>query len=212
MHEADEHDVFTQEFWDDKYAASHRIWSGRPNQRLVELAAELPPGTALDVGCGEGADAVWLAGRGWRVTGVDISEVALERARQHAGEAGLADRTTFRHHDLVGDAPLPGDHDLVTAMFIHVPSDDFDRIYGAIAAAVRPGGTLLVTGHHPDERDTGLRNPHLSHLLFPPERVTRLLGPEWRIDVAEGRTREQEKDGETVVATDTVVLAVRDPA
>ena len=77
---------------------------------------------------------------------------------------------------------------------------------------MRPGGTLLVAGHHPDERDTGLSNPHLSHLLFTPERVARLLGPEWLVDVAEGRTREQEKDGETHVATDTVVLARRQPS
>ncbi len=203
--------MFTQEFWDERYAASQRVWSGRPNRVLVELAAELPPGVALDVGCGEGADVVWLAERGWRVTGADISTVALERARQHAGEAGVADRTSWLHVDLVAGDQLPGGADLVIAMFIHVPEAHFDRIYGAIAAAVRPGGTLLVAGHHPDERDTGLRNPHLSHLLFTPERVARLLGPEWLVDVAERRTREQEKDGETLMATDTVVLARRQP-
>jgi SAM-dependent methyltransferase len=228
MHEPDEEQVFTQDYWDEKYAASERIWSGRPNQRLVEHVAELPPGVALDAGCGEGADVVWLAQRGWQVTGADISTVALERARRHAGDAGVADRTSFLHVDLVAGDRLPGGADLVTAMYIHVPDPDFDRVYDAIAEAVRPGGTLLVAGHHPAERDTDLRNPRLSHLLFPPERVTAVLGPEWRIDVAEARAREvpghshghddahdrghghdDHSHGDT--ATDTVVVAVREP-
>jgi len=138
--EPDESDVFSQEFWDQRYAGSERVWSGRPNQRLVELAAGLTPGTALDVGCGEGADVVWLAQQGWRVTGADISVVALERAEAHAAEAGVADRTSWVHADLVAGAALPGDQDLVTAMFVHVPEAEFDRVYTAIGAAVRPGG------------------------------------------------------------------------
>jgi hypothetical protein len=96
-------------------------------------------------------------------------------------------------------------------MYIHIPEADFDRVYTAIAAAVRPGGTLVVAGHHPAERDTHLRNPHLGHLLFPPERVTGVLGDGWRVDVAEARTREVSgHDGESAIATDTVVVAVRD--
>ena len=102
--------------------------------------------------------------------------VALEKARKHAGEAGVADRTEWVHVDLLADDPLPGDADLVSAMYVHVPEADFDRVYAAMAGAVRPGGTLLVAGHHPAERHTDLRNPHLSHLLFPPERVPRCSG------------------------------------
>jgi 2-polyprenyl-3-methyl-5-hydroxy-6-metoxy-1,4-benzoquinol methylase len=211
-HHDDDQDVFTQAFWDERYAASQRVWSGRPNLRLVELAAELTPGTALDVGCGEGADAVWLAERGWRVTGADVSPVALERAERHAADAGVGDRTAWRHVDLVAGDALPGRNDLVTAMFVHVPEEVFDRVYTAIGAAVRPGGLLLVAGHHPAERETDLRNPQLSHLLFPPERVTSLLTSGWHVEVAEARTREQVKDGAAVRATDTVVLARRDPA
>jgi 2-polyprenyl-3-methyl-5-hydroxy-6-metoxy-1,4-benzoquinol methylase len=216
MDEEDDKHVFTQEYWDDKYAASDRVWSGRPNQRLVEHAADLPPGVALDVGCGEGADVVWLAQRGWRVTGADVSVVALERARRHAGEAGVADRTSWRQVDLVAGGELPGGADLVTAMYVHVPGGEFDRVYRRIAAAVRPGGTLLVAGHHPAERDTGLRNPRLSHLLFAPERVTALLGAGWRVDVAAAVERELPEQGHDEhshgeVATDTVVVAVRSP-
>ena len=149
MSEPDEADHFTQEFWDEKYAASERIWSGLPNQPLVDEAASLTPGTALDVGCGEGADVVWLAERGWRATGADVSVVALEKAGRHAGEAGVADRTEWVHVDLVAGDPLPGGADLVSAMYLHVPDEHFDRVYAAIAASVRPGGTLIVAGHHP---------------------------------------------------------------
>lgn len=212
----DETHVFTQQYWDERYAAHDRVWSGRPNQRLVEHAALLPPGVALDVGCGEGADVVWLAQRGWRVTGADLSEVALAKARRHAGEAGFADRTTWLHVDLLAGGELPRGADLVSAMYLHVPEADFDRVYTAIAGAVRPGGSLLVAGHHPVERDSGLRNPRLSHLLFPPERVTALLGSEWTIEVADARNRVlAEGDhghGHGATATDTVVLARFDPA
>jgi SAM-dependent methyltransferase len=210
MDSTDDSNVFTQEYWDERYATHDHVWSGRPNPRLVEHAAQLPPGLALDVGCGEGADVVWLAERGWRATGADVSVVALEKARRHAGEAGVADRTSWVHVDLVAGDPLPGVADLVSAMYLHVPGADFDRVYAEIAAAVRPGGTLLVAGHHPAERETDLRNPHLGHLLFPPERVTAVLGGGWQVDVAEAVTREVEKDGEPRTATDTVVVARRD--
>src|SRR3954449_4169946 len=205
-----EANVFTQQYWDEKYAASERIWSGRPNERLVEQAADLPPGRALDVGCGEGADVVWLAGRGWRATGADLSVVALDKARRHAAEAGVADRTSWVHVDLVAGDALPGGNDLVSAMYVHVPDTEFGRVYAAIAAAVRPGGTLLVAGHHPARQETDLRNPQLSHLLFPPERVTAVLGDGWRVEVAEAVTREAELHGEPRLATDTVVVARRD--
>ncbi len=214
MDESDEAHVFTQEFWDQRYAEQERVWSGLPNQRLVEQVADLAPGVALDVGCGEGADVVWLAERGWRATGADLSEVALEKARRHADEAGVADRTEWVHVDLLAGGLLPGGADLVSAMYVHVPEADFDRVYAAIAGAVRPGGTLLVAGHHPDERHTDLRNPQLSHLLFPPERVTPLLDG-WSIEVAEARTREVGGDHGhghghgSAVATDTVVVARR---
>ena len=90
----DEGDVFSQEFWDERYAAHQHVSSGRPNQRLVEVAGDLPPGLALDVGCGEGADVVWLAESGWRATGADVSVVALRRragmpARPESPTGGL---------------------------------------------------------------------------------------------------------------------------
>src|SRR5690349_12892816 len=87
--------MFMQEFWDERYAGSDRVWSGKPNQRLVEMVTGITPGSAIDVGCGEGADVVWLAQQGWLTTGVDVSQVAIDRAAKHADEAGVGPRTSF---------------------------------------------------------------------------------------------------------------------
>jgi 2-polyprenyl-3-methyl-5-hydroxy-6-metoxy-1,4-benzoquinol methylase len=208
-HDDDEQRMFTREFWDERYAESDRIWSGNPNRRLVEQVAGLTPGTALDIGCGEGADAVWLATQGWSVTGVDVSQVAVDRAAQHAAEAGVAERCTFRQADLLAGDELPP-ADLVSAQFVHLPDPQFDAAYRALAAAVRPGGALVVGAHHPADADSGLRNQRLAHLLFTPERVTALLDPEeWDVQVADAPTREESRDGVTATVTDTVVRAVR---
>jgi SAM-dependent methyltransferase len=205
----DEAKMYTQEFWDERYAGSTRVWSGQPNQRLVEQVAGLAPGRALDVGCGEGADVVWLAEQGWLAAGVDVSPVALDRAAQHAADAGVGDRTTWSRVDVIGGHPLPGGMDLVTAAYLHAPLTVFAQTYDALAGAVRPGGTLLVIGHHPADAATGLRNPALSHLLFTPEQVVARLDTDtWDIAVAEGQTREiTNADGDTVTITDTVVRA-----
>jgi SAM-dependent methyltransferase len=201
--------MFTREFWDERYSSSARIWSGRPNPRLVEHVSALTPGAAIDVGCGEGADAVWLATQGWEVTGVDVSEVALERALQHAVEAGVGDRTSWRQVDLVAGEQLPGSADLVSVQFLHLPSSVFAQVYAGIVATVRPGGRLLVVGHHPDDAQTGLRNERLAHLLFTPDAVTALLDNRWDIEVSDAPTRQVESDGRPVTVTDTVVLASR---
>ena len=106
--------------------AADAIWSGNPNPQLVAQVADLAPGTALDVGCGEGADAIWLAERGWRVTAVDISTVALERAAAHAAAAGEA--VADADHLAAGrparpGRPAPARFDLVSAQFIHLPAE-----------------------------------------------------------------------------------------
>lgn len=203
-------EMFTQETWDARYAESERIWSGNPNPRLVEHVAGLAPGDALDVGCGEGADAVWLATNGWRVTAIDVSQVALDRVIAHAREAGVADRVTVQRHDLMSGDPLPGDHDLVSVQFMHPPPALFDDVYQRIGAAVRPGGTLLVVAHHPHDVETGVREPHGPDLLFTPERVVEALGTDdWDIRVAAAPTREWVREEGTATVTDSVVLAVR---
>jgi SAM-dependent methyltransferase len=210
-HDQDVADLFTQETWDARYAESERIWSGRPNPRLVEQVTGLTPGVALDVGAGEGADAVWLAGKGWRVTALDVSEVALARVAAHAADAGHGDTITTLHHDLMTGASLKGDYDLVSAQYLHPPTDRFAEVMQLLGAAVRPGGRLLVVGHHPDDLATGLRSGHgHPELLFTPDTVVAALPQDdWEIRTAEAQTREVAGHDGHVTITDTVVLAVR---
>lgn len=205
--------MWTPEFWDERYASADAVWSRDPNPRLVEQVSGLAPGTALDVGCGEGADAIWLAGRGWQVTAIDVSSVALARAAQHAEQAGpqVASRIAWRQVDLMFGAELPGGFDLVSVQFMHVPRPVFGGLYRRIAAAVRPGGSLLVVGHHPADAQTGVRTPALTDLLFTPDQVTSVLDPgEWDLPVADVLTRQAaDREGQTVTVSDTVVHAVR---
>jgi len=136
-----------KEHWEQRYREREQIWSGRVNARLAEVVTPLTPGDALDLGCGEGGDAVWLAERGWRVVAVDISDTALGRAAAAATERGVADRIDFRQCDLSQGFPA-GTFDLVSAQFLHstVPLDR-PRVLSHAAAAVRPGGTLLIVDH-----------------------------------------------------------------
>ncbi len=142
-----EHEGSAAEFWDDRYREKEAIWSGNVNQPLVKAAEALVPGTALDLGCGEGADAVWLAGRRWKVTAVDVSAVALERTAAAAADHGVGELVTTERHDF--DASFPaGRYDLVSAQYLHSPLG-FDRggALGKAAAAVAPDGHLLIVEH-----------------------------------------------------------------
>ncbi|MFE3138271.1 class I SAM-dependent methyltransferase [Streptomyces scopuliridis] len=140
-------DVPADQFWEDFYRAKDAVWSGDANPMLVREVTGLASGTALDLGCGEGADAIWLARGGWRVTAVDVSSTALDRAAGHAAAAGVAERIDWQRHDLGLSFPT-GAFDLVSAQFLHSPVEiPRDRILRSAASAVAPGGTLLVAGH-----------------------------------------------------------------
>lgn len=136
--------------WDERYASAERIWSGQPNAALVAEVADLTPGTALDVGCGEGADAVWLAQRGWQVTGLDISGVALDRGRAWASENGV--EVTWLKSGLLEAGLAAGSFDLVVVMYPPLPRTPDAVVERALADLVAPGGRLLVVHHalHPD--------------------------------------------------------------
>lgn len=174
--------------WDERYSGSDRIWSGEPNGALVAEVTGLAPGRALDVGCGEGADAVWLARRGWDVTALDVSQVALDRARMHAADAGAT--VTWLHNGLL-DAVLPAEgFDLVSAQYPalrHTPGQDAER---ALIDAVAPGGTLLVV-HHDLTHDPGHDHDFDPAEWVSPADVAALLAdnPDWTIEADERRDR-----------------------
>ncbi len=139
--------VSPEQFWDARYGQSNPIWSGEPNTVLVREAAKLSPGRALDLGCGEGADAIWLARQGWQVTAVDISQIALDRAEQHAAAASVGRLIDWQRCDLGASFPA-GTFDLVSAQFLQSEVElPREAILSAAAAAVAPGGILLIVGH-----------------------------------------------------------------
>ena len=137
----------TKEHWEQHYGERDRIWSGRVNVQFADVVGDLAPGSALDLGCGEGADAVWLSERGWTVTAVDISDTALGRARSAAADRDVADRIEFRQLDLSEGFP-EGTFDLISAQFLHskIPLDR-QKILVQAAAALRPGGRLVIVDH-----------------------------------------------------------------
>jgi SAM-dependent methyltransferase len=202
-----------EERWDARYAASTAVWSGEPNPRLVEEAAGLAPGTALDAGCGEGADAMWLAERGWTVTAVDLSRVALARAQATAQPAATGKRITWLHADLVQSPPAPACFDLVSAHFMQFAPEPRAAFVRGLAAAVKPGGTLLIVGHHPSDLATTVRRPPFPERLSTAEDVAQLLDPAaWTIVVAAARPRDAiDPAGRTVTVHDAVLRAQRTP-
>ncbi|WP_319451958.1 MULTISPECIES: class I SAM-dependent methyltransferase [unclassified Mycobacterium] len=136
-----------QQHWEEHYGERDRIWSGRVNVQLASVVGELPPGRALDLGCGEGGDAVWLAERGWHVVAVDVSETALERAGAEARARGVSDRIDFQQHDLSDSFPA-GSFDLASAQFLHSTVRlERPQILRNAASAVAPGGLLVIVDH-----------------------------------------------------------------
>ncbi len=142
-------DVFSEGFWDERYGSEDRIWSGQPNAQLVQRVTSLRPGHALEVGAGEGADAIWLARQGWQVTAFDVSQVALDKAAAHAVQADVADHVRWLRVDLSTWIGEPDTYDLVTALFMYLDQPAMTTLYRQLGAAVAPGGTLLLVGHHP---------------------------------------------------------------
>ena len=136
-----------QEYWEQHYSAHDRVWSGRVNAQLAEAVEPLRPVRALDLGCGEGADALWLADRGWRVVAVDVSDTALQRAAADARYRGLERRIDFQRHDLSDSFP-EGTFDLVATHYLHSPARlNRERVLRRAAEAVASGGRLLIVDH-----------------------------------------------------------------
>ena len=192
--------------WDARYAAADLVWSAEPNQLLVAETDDLPAGRALDVGCGEGRNALWLASKGWEVVGVDFSEVGLDKARRIAERRGLAaewvaaDVTTYR--------PTPGVFDLVVLAYLHLPLLSFHAVLAAATSALAPSGVLLVIGHDITNLTDGHGGPQDPAVLYGPDDVVAGLSG-LAIDKAERLRRPVATERGTVDAIDVLVRAHR---
>ena len=161
--------VMGRQAWDERYRGEELLWRAEPNQFVVAEVERLRPGTALDLGCGEGRNAVWLATRGWRVTGVDFSAVGLAKAR------ALAERSRAEvdwvEADLLDYEPPIGTIDLVLVAYLHLPADERRIVLGRAAAALADGGVLLVIGHDVSNLTMGHGGPKDASILFTPDDI-----------------------------------------
>jgi 2-polyprenyl-3-methyl-5-hydroxy-6-metoxy-1,4-benzoquinol methylase len=206
--EAEAAAMFEAPSWEERYSGEQKMWSGNPNPQLVAEASRLTPGTALDVGCGEGGDVIWLAQQGWRVTGADFSANGLARAARHADEAGVADRTDWWQVDARTFTADGRSYDLVTTHFLHPPDGGMVEVTRRLSEAVAPGGYLLVVGHAPSAVFTHLTARHRGAMFLAEELLSGL--PD-RFDalVVEQRPRTMVRDGVTIDVHDSTLLARR---
>jgi SAM-dependent methyltransferase len=193
-----------REDWDARYAWVEDVWD-EANRFLVAEAAELEPGRALDLACGQGRNAIWLATRGWEVTGVDFSEVAVVKALARAERDALP--ATFVCADLLDYEPDAGAYDLVLLLYLHVPESTRRHVLAKAASAVIPGGTFILVGHDVANMADGVGGPSDAALLYTPEQIAGELPADLEIEKAERVLRDV--DGEERDAIDALVRARR---
>ena len=159
------HESGPVEAWNERYTTRGMVWGADPNRFLADYATELSPRRVLDLGCGQGRNAVWLATQGHRVTGIDLSPVAIEQARRMA-----ADRTVealFEVANVVEDwTPTPGSFDLVILSYLQLPPHDRRVAHAKATEAVAPGGTVWLIAHHSDNIADGVGGPPYPEVLF----------------------------------------------
>ena len=160
---------FAREDWNARYAASELLWTAEPNRRFANEVEDLEPGRALDLACGEGRNAVWLAERGWRTTGVDFSDVALAKAERLAASRGV--EVDWVHADVVEHEPERGAFDLVAVLYLQLPHEQLAEVLRTSVGALAPGGTLVVLGHDTTNLTHGHGGPRDASVLFTPEDV-----------------------------------------
>jgi SAM-dependent methyltransferase len=195
--------------WDRRYAASELVWSAGPNRFVAAELAGLPPGRALDLAAGEGRNALWLAGRGWSVTAVDFSSVALDKGRRIAERDGLT--VHWVHADLLDYQLTPAGFDAVLIAYLHLPPAELGTVLRSAARAVAPGGVLLVVGHDLRNLTEGVGGPSDPTLLYTPELLVAHLDG-LRVERAGRVHRPVDDDPDARVAIDTLVRASRPPA
>lgn len=197
------------EDWNRRYDAAELIWTAEPNRSLVSEVDGMPPGQALDLGCGEGRNAVWLSRQGWTVTAVDFSGVALDKARRLAEREGVSVRWVLA--DLRTYQADEGAFDLAVVLYLHLPAPERRRVHQAAAASLRPGGTLLVVGHDVTNLEDGYGGPQDASILFTADDVAADV-PALRVVKAERRVRRVPTDAGERTAIDALLRAVRPAA
>ena len=193
--------------WDERYSGPDLVWGPVPNRFVVEELAGLRPGRALDLGTGEGRNAIWLAAQGWQVTGVDFSAAGLARAAALAAERGVT--VDWVNADLRAYRPEPGAYDLVLIAYLQMRADPLAGVLAGAAAALAPGGTLLVVGHDRENLSRGVGGPQDPELLYTPDQIVAGLSG---LTVTAAERRERPVEGAGRPAIDTVVRAVRGSA
>jgi SAM-dependent methyltransferase len=195
-----------QAAWDERYSGSDLVWGTGPNRFVAEETARLPPGTAIDLGTGEGRNAIWLAERGWQVTAVDFSAAGLERAARLAAERSVS--VTWVQANLLGWQAGERVYDLVLIAYVHLPHESLASLFRAAAAAVAAGGTLLVIGHDRDNLSRGYGGPPDPDRLYAPAEITAELDGLMIRRADQVLRRVRTADGERT-AIDTLVRAER---
>jgi ubiquinone/menaquinone biosynthesis C-methylase UbiE len=195
-----------REHWDERYGTEELIWKAEPNRFLVEELDALPPGRALDLACGEGRNAVWLASKGWRVTGADFSRAGLAKAQRLATDRGV--EVTWVEADVVEWRPPTASFDLVVVMYLHLLAEQRRQALAHAAAALAPGGVLLVVGHDTSNLLKGTGGPQDPAVLFGPEEIVEDLS-DLQIERAEQVKRTVVTDAGEATAIDALVRAVR---
>jgi SAM-dependent methyltransferase len=199
-------DASPRERWNRRYAAGDPHGTAMPNEFLVAELATMTPGTALDLACGAGRNAVWLAERGWRVTAVDFSSVALDRARELASSREVA--IEWIDADVLAWSPRARHYDLVTMLYLQLPTTERRDALRRAAEAVRPGGTLLVVGHDLLNLTEGVGGPSQPDVLFTPDDIVADLSG-FEVEKAERVRRSVTDDGTVRDAIDALVRARR---
>ena len=192
--------------WDERYRGAPRLWTERPNRLLVEEISALKPGRALDLGAGEGRNAIWLAEQGWQVTAVDFSGVALERGGAAAKQAGV--QVEWVQADLTRYTPAASAFDLVVILYLHLPPAARRAVLERAATALRPGGRLLIVGHDLENLVGGHGGPQEPSVLYTPEVIAAELPG---LTLARNQTVKRQAHTHEGVATafDTLVLAMK---
>jgi len=196
--------------WDARYAAADLVWSAEPNLFLVPEVATLAPGRALDLACGEGRNAIWLASLGWDVVAVDFSGVAIDKGRRLSTARGV-EGVTWVVDDVTSYVPEAGVFDLVIVLYLHLPEPSRSDIWRRAWSAVAPAGTLLVIGHDSTNLTDGYGGPQDASVLYGPDDVVGALdgAGEATVERAERVRRPVATDDGTVDAIDVLVRARR---